>query len=252
MAVRHGLLALLAEGPKHGFALRSEFETRTGGTWPLNVGQVYTTLSRLVRDGLAEEVSREADGSVIYDITEAGREEIERWWIAPVDRGHPNRDELAIKLALAVTVPGVDVRGVVQRQRSENLRVMQQYTQLKRSIANKENAGLAWRLVLDHLIFAAEAEARWLDHVDLELARENRHRESRHREGLHRDGPIRAGVNGENVHSQTGNGHTVNRPAAGGAEPGPAVPTPAVPTSGPPSSPSGSSSSTSESGEVAR
>jgi DNA-binding PadR family transcriptional regulator len=165
-------LALLAEGPKHGFALRSDFEARTGGTWPLNVGQVYTTLSRLVRDRLVEEFSREVDGSVIYRITDAGREEIQRWWSEPVDRAHPSRDELAIKLALALSVPGVDVRGVVQRQRSENLRVMQQYTQLKRSIVDQEGAGFAWRLVLDHLIFAAEAEARWLDHVDLELIRQ--------------------------------------------------------------------------------
>ncbi len=54
MSVRSGLMALLAEGEKYGAQLRSEFETRTGGTWPLNVGQVYTTLDRLVRDGLVE------------------------------------------------------------------------------------------------------------------------------------------------------------------------------------------------------
>ncbi|MDH4147522.1 MAG: PadR family transcriptional regulator, partial [Acidimicrobiia bacterium] len=52
MSIRHGLLALLSEGPKYGAQLRTEFEERTGATWPLNVGQVYTTLSRLERDGL--------------------------------------------------------------------------------------------------------------------------------------------------------------------------------------------------------
>ena len=54
MSIRHGLLALLAQEPMYGAQLRSEFESRTGGTWPLNVGQVYTTLSRLERDGLVE------------------------------------------------------------------------------------------------------------------------------------------------------------------------------------------------------
>ena len=51
MTVRHALLALLSEGPKYGLQLRQEFEARTGGVWPLNVGQVYTTLQRLERDG---------------------------------------------------------------------------------------------------------------------------------------------------------------------------------------------------------
>ncbi len=54
MSVRHALLALLSEGPKYGLQLREEFEMRTGEVWPLNVGQVYTTLQRLERDGLVE------------------------------------------------------------------------------------------------------------------------------------------------------------------------------------------------------
>ncbi len=52
MSVRHSLLALLEEGPRYGYQLRSEFEHRTAAAWPLNVGQVYSTLARLERDGL--------------------------------------------------------------------------------------------------------------------------------------------------------------------------------------------------------
>ena len=167
MPIRHGLLALLADGPEHGFGLRAEFERRTGGTWPLNVGQVYTTLTRLVRDGLVEEASRETDGSVRYMLAAAGRAELADWWRRPVDRATPPRDELAIKLALAVTSPGVDVAAVVGRQRSDNLARMQRLTTDKRRLPPPGDAdGLARRLVLDHLIFAAEAEARWLDHVE--------------------------------------------------------------------------------------
>ena len=54
MSVPHALLALLSEGPKYGLRLQNEFEARTGEVWPLNVGQVYTTLQRLERDGLVE------------------------------------------------------------------------------------------------------------------------------------------------------------------------------------------------------
>ena len=62
MSVRHALLALLSEGPKYGLQLRQEFEARTGEVWPLNVGQVYTTLQRLERDGLVESDDADAEG----------------------------------------------------------------------------------------------------------------------------------------------------------------------------------------------
>lgn len=177
MSIRQGLLALLAERPMYGYQLRGEFEARTGGTWPLNIGQVYTTIARLERDGLVVPAGASEDGNERYALTRAGREEVSAWWTTPVSRDAPARDELAIKLALAVTVPGVDVRGVVQRQRTETLRCLQAYTRLKsgrRDEAGDGGRDLAWSLVLDNLVFSAEAEIRWLDHVEARLARTGR------------------------------------------------------------------------------
>ena len=168
MSIRNGILALLAERPMYGYQLRQEFEARTGGTWPLNIGQVYTTLARLERDALVQEQSGRDDGSVVYRLTETGRAEADRWWQTPVERGAPARDELAIKLALAVTAPGVDVTTVVQRQRSESLKALQEYTRLKATAGDDPN-DLSWELVLDSLVFAVEAEVRWLDHVEQRL-----------------------------------------------------------------------------------
>lgn len=172
MSIRQGLMALLAERPMHGYLLRQEFEARTGATWPLNIGQVYTTLTRLQRDGLvAETGAPREDGSVVYELTDAGRDAVRHWWDTPVERNAPTRDELAIKLALAVTSPGVEVTVVVQRQRTESLRALQQYTRLKRDVPADPTADdMAWSLVLDSLVFAAEAEVRWLDHVEQQLA----------------------------------------------------------------------------------
>jgi len=175
MSIRRGLLALLAQEPMYGAQLRSEFESRTGGTWPLNVGQVYTTLARLERDGLVEAAGAADDeGRIDYRLTDLGATEVQRWWAAPVDRGDTPRDELVIKLALAVTVPGVDIQRIVQTQRTATLRHLQDLTKLKRA-ASDEAGGrneLAWLLVLDNLVYAAEAEIRWLDHVETRLARE--------------------------------------------------------------------------------
>ncbi|MEO6790591.1 MAG: PadR family transcriptional regulator [Ornithinibacter sp.] len=181
MSVRLGLMALLAEGEKYGAQLRSEFEARTGGTWPLNVGQVYTTLDRLVRDGIVEVAGApDAEGRIPYRLTAGGRGELDSWWVTPVDRTNTPRDELTIKLALAVTAPGVDVQRVVQTQRTATLRHLRDLTRLKReALARGEGAGegltqesgTAWLLVLENLIFSGEAEARWLDHVESMLAR---------------------------------------------------------------------------------
>lgn len=174
MSVRQGFLALLSERPMHGYQLRQEFERRTGGTWPLNIGQAYSTLTRLERDGLIEPahaVPDDGDAPLAYRLTDTGRTQAAAWWDTPVDRGTPARDELAIKLALAVTVQvdgqPVDVARMVQRQRTATMTVLQDYTRLKR----EASGDLAWSLVLDSLVFATEAELRWLDHVEASVLR---------------------------------------------------------------------------------
>jgi DNA-binding PadR family transcriptional regulator len=171
MSIRHGLLALLERGPRHGYQLRAEFDAATGATWPLNVGQVYTTLDRLERDGfVVQDGPPDADGRIAYRITEPGRAEVRSWFTSPVSAKAAPRDELAIKLALAVTTPGVDVVSVVQTQRSATMTALQELTRLK--VGASEGGGdLAWSLVLDSLVFRAEAEIRWLDHCETRVAR---------------------------------------------------------------------------------
>ena len=174
MSVKHALLSLLEQQPMYGYQLRQEFESRTGGTWPLNVGQVYTTLTRLERDQLVETAGEDEEGHVRWRLTPAGRDEVATWFTTPVLRSQPARDELAIKLAIAVTVPGVDVGTLIQRQRTASMSALQDYTRLKRQAAPEQPAGradLAWGLVLDSLVFAAEAEIRWLDHCEARLRR---------------------------------------------------------------------------------
>lgn len=167
MSIRFGLLALLARQPMYGYQLRTEFETATGATWPLNVGQVYTTLDRLERDELVAAQGEDGDGRVRYAITRGGGAELARWFALPVTSADRPRDELAIKLALAVTVPGVDVQAVVQRQRTATVSHMQELTRLKR----QSEGDLSWSLVLESMRFQAEAEVRWLDHCEATLAR---------------------------------------------------------------------------------
>jgi DNA-binding PadR family transcriptional regulator len=169
MSVKHGILALLQRGPMYGYQLRALFEESTGGTWPLNIGQVYTTLGRLERDDLVRPLPEQDGGQRSYEITDAGRVELASWFATPVSHADRPRDELAIKLALALTTPSVDVRAVLQAQRTATMRTLQEYTRLK---ARAQDPGdLPWRLVVDAMLFQSEAEVRWLDHCETSLVR---------------------------------------------------------------------------------
>jgi DNA-binding PadR family transcriptional regulator len=170
VSVRHSLLALLSAGPMHGYGLKTEFEAATGDVWPLNVGQVYTTLGRLERDGLVI-AAADADGQKVYEITGAGRDELRRWYEAPVPREVIPRQELAIKLVFAMRSGVVDVEAIVQRQRVATVRALQDVTRLK--AAAESSGDMAWLLMLDALVFQAEAEAHWLDMCEARLAKEN-------------------------------------------------------------------------------
>jgi DNA-binding PadR family transcriptional regulator len=170
MSIRHSLLALLQDRPRYGYQLRTEFEDRTGSSWPLNIGQVYTTLDRLERDGLVRKEGGDGEGHVIYSITEAGLGEVGRWFASPVARTSPPRNELAIKLALGLTLPGVDVGAIIQAQRSVSIKALQEYTKSRRDMsAQQRPADTARLLVLDSLIFQTEAEVRWLDLCEARL-----------------------------------------------------------------------------------
>jgi DNA-binding PadR family transcriptional regulator len=168
MSVRHAMLALLSEGPKYGLQLREEFEARTGEVWPLNVGQVYTTLQRLERDGLVESDDSGAEGPQKgFQITAAGERELAEWLRTPPDLSSPPRDELVMKVRVALRLPGTDVREVVQAHRRYLVQLMQQWTKIKE--AEADDLGLV--LAVDAELFRLDSVIRWLDMADARISR---------------------------------------------------------------------------------
>ena len=170
MSVRHALLAFLSEGPKYGLQLRQEFEKSTGDVWPLNVGQVYTTLQRLELDELIESDDRgeEAGPQKVFRITEAGRKELDTWLNTPPDTIEPPRDELVIKVLAALHVPGVSVHDVIQVHRRYLVELMQQWTRLKEDEAESD---MPFALVVDAELFRLDSVVRWLDTAEGRLKR---------------------------------------------------------------------------------
>ena len=169
MSIRHALLALLSEGPKYGLQLRQEFEARTGEVWPLNVGQVYTTLQRLERDGLVESDDADVEGPQKgFRITGEGEEELASWLQTPPDLSSPPRDELVIKVLIALRLPSVDVHQVVQAHRRYLVQLMQEWTRLKEYAADRD---LGFALVVDAELFRLDSVIRWLDSAEGRIKR---------------------------------------------------------------------------------
>ncbi|MGO2745857.1 PadR family transcriptional regulator [Microbacterium sp.] len=168
MSVRQSLLAILDQGPCYGYQLRHEFDRRTGSTWPLNVGQIYNTLERLERDGFVERGETDSQGHVYWQITDAGSAEVAHWLASPVVRGRATRDEIAIKIAVAVTLPGADAGGILRAQRDESLARLEE---LRGSLSDD----LAATVITQSMIFAAEAEVRWLTHTEQLMAQHPQH-----------------------------------------------------------------------------
>jgi DNA-binding PadR family transcriptional regulator len=169
MSVRHALLALLSEGPKYGLQLRQEFEERTGEVWPLNVGQVYTTLQRLERDGLVESDDDAEEGPQKgFRLTVSGQSELDEWLRTPPDLSSPPRDELVMKVMVALRMPSTDVHEVIQVHRRYLVQLMQKWTRLKEDEAEFD---LGFALAVDAELFRLDALVRWLDAADGRIKR---------------------------------------------------------------------------------
>jgi DNA-binding PadR family transcriptional regulator len=163
------LLALLTEGPKYGLQLRQEFESRTGEVWPLNVGQVYLTLQRLERDGLIESDVGDREGrQKAFRITTAGADELAEWLRTPLDLANPPRDELVVKVLVALRLPGVDVSELLQAHRRQLVELMQRYTRIK---AEAPPGDVSLSLVADAELFRLHAVVGWIDAAEARLRR---------------------------------------------------------------------------------
>ncbi len=169
MSVRNAMLALVASRPEGVYRLKQSFEERVGGTWSLNIGQVYQTMQRLERDGLVES-HREIHGgreSEVFTLTPSGQEQLDAWLAEPVPRDSADRDELVIKLASVVGNPAVDIAELIRKQRRATAKALRDFTRKKDSA---EETGEPYNLVIDRQIFQLRAELRWLDAVEAKLA----------------------------------------------------------------------------------
>jgi DNA-binding PadR family transcriptional regulator len=163
-SVAHGLLGLLERRPRHGYELRQAYDASFSGPRPVRSGQVYSTLSRLERDGKVDPVG-EAPGRGperrLYAITEPGVVELERWLLEPEPAAPYLQNVLYMKVVLALS-SGRSAQAVLDAQRERHLLDMRELT------GQKSESDLPATLQADFVLFHLEADVRW---IDLTLAR---------------------------------------------------------------------------------
>jgi DNA-binding PadR family transcriptional regulator len=166
MSIGNTLLGLLETGPRHGYDLKRAYDERFGQDRPLHYGQVYSTLSRLLRNGLVEENGVEPGGGPErkrYAITDAGVTNLEGWLTTPEDPALYLQNTLYTKVVLAL-LSGRSAAEVLDHQRSRHLRAMRELTK------RKSEGDLADQLICDHALFHLEADLRWLELTFARLA----------------------------------------------------------------------------------
>ncbi|MFD3514221.1 PadR family transcriptional regulator [Streptomyces sp. NPDC058657] len=159
MSIGHTLLGLLEAGPRHGYDLKRTFDEKFGHDRPLHYGQVYSTMSRLLKNGLVEVEGTEAGAGPErkkYAITDAGITDVDQWLTQPEKPEPYLQSTLYTKVVLAL-LTGRGAAGLLDVQRAEHLRLMRVLTDRKRG------GDLADQLVCDHALFHLEADLRWLE-----------------------------------------------------------------------------------------
>jgi len=164
VSLKYGVLGLLAEEPLHGYEVKNRFEAMLGGTWEVNIGQVYTTLQRLERDGLVRPVGARGDrGKLLYELSEPGRKALASWLAQPESGPQELREDIYVKLLLAARVANSDLGPLLSRQKRTYLQRLRDLNQLENRARRDGRFDLA-RLVRGALLHT-EADIKWIDEL---------------------------------------------------------------------------------------
>jgi len=159
MSVSNTLLGLLASEPAHGYTLKQRYDRRFSPVKPLAAGQVYASLARFERDGLAVVTGTE-DGSgpsrILYAITADGVTAWETWMYTPEPPSAHATSALLTKVTLAL-IAGRDADAVLDAQRSVHLARMRELTAAKGAAASSQLLAVTYELA--HL----DADLRWIE-----------------------------------------------------------------------------------------
>lgn len=165
MSVPLTLLGLLDREPSHGYDLKRAYDTYFGRGKPLPFGQVYSTLSRLSRDGkvmISEVGPGVGPDRKQYVITDVGATDVDQWLTQPVEPEPHLQSLLFTKVALALMLDR-PAEEYLDTQRRAHLQRMRDLTEIKRA------GGLVDVMLADHGLYHLEADLRWIEATSARL-----------------------------------------------------------------------------------
>lgn len=167
MSLKYGVLGLLSKEPLHGYEVKHRFESMLGGTWDVNIGQIYTTLQRLERDGLVRPAGPRGDrGKLLYELSLEGRKALDRWLAEPELGPEQLHEDIYVKLLLATRIANGDLQPILARQKRAYLQRLRDLNQLEERARRDGRLDLA-RLVRGALLHT-EADVKWIDELSSE------------------------------------------------------------------------------------
>lgn len=192
MSVKYALLGLLAHTPRHGYELKAAFEASFSQMRLLNVGQIYTNLSRLRSEGLVSSQTidqSQAPARKVYQLTGTGRQALDEWLALPVeDHFEQVRGEFFTKLLVTALVAGPDSApaqlAMIERQRAQLLSSLSETRRSRLQLTlvlgprtadprptREQESSEIKSLLLEGAILHLEADLSWLDLVQTRLTR---------------------------------------------------------------------------------
>ncbi|HSS94199.1 MAG TPA: PadR family transcriptional regulator [Candidatus Dormibacteraeota bacterium] len=167
MSLKYGVLGLLKGEPLHGYEVKNRFEAMLGGTWEVNIGQIYTTLQRLERDGLIRPVGRRGDrGKLAYELSSDGQKALDQWLAEPDSGPQQLHEDIYVKLLLATRIANGDLQGMLARQKRAYLQRLRDLNRLEERARRDGRIDLA-RLVRGALLHT-EADLKWMGELSSE------------------------------------------------------------------------------------
>jgi len=112
--MKHQILAVLTQGACYGLQIRNEIQRRLDREKPINVGQIYSTLDRLLRDELVEIQANTDDGLPLYSLTLSGERAVQHWFSQPVVSGGGAWESMVMQVVMAASLPGVEISALVR------------------------------------------------------------------------------------------------------------------------------------------
>lgn len=134
--LKYALLGFLNYAPRTGYDLEQSIEKSTGHFWHAKLSQIYGTLKKLESDELVVSHVEPQEGRPdrrVYDITQAGRNDLREWLSTPLTDLEPTKDTLLLKLFFARQIGKEAILMQLRLQRDLHQRQAEHYREISAS-----------------------------------------------------------------------------------------------------------------------